>query len=478
MIISIALVIMAGLLLALGLWIYFFQAQAAYKFFYPAIVLFALFSFLPILYSVYVSFTNLKTGHLLERKQVEHLFKEEQVLDSKFPELNFELFKNNNSYLIRTEIYSAVFLESATTAELSAKINDDAQFQKMSADEVLRFIELNPDFSVRHPIHQDLKMYRTDRLAKVYPRYVFNADQNHFVDQITQQVLSEDQATGQFVADGEPIGPGYSTFVGLKNYKELLLDKDLSIVFFKTFGWTLVWAFLSVVLSFSLGAFLAVVLNDLGRHSKLIYRLLFIIPYSIPFFISVLVFKGLLNKDFGEINSLLGFLKISPVPWLENKTWARISVLMVNLWLGFPYMLLVITGILQSISKSIYEASALEGATRFQNFRFLTFPLVLRAMVPLLIGSFAFNLNNFVGIYLLTGGGPAIPESTTPLGGTDILISYTYRLAFEGAQGQNFSLAATVSMFIFLVVVGITILNFKVSKLFSQPSARPPEGKA
>jgi maltose/maltodextrin transport system permease protein len=131
-------------------------------------------------------------------------------------------------------------------------------------------------------------------------------------------------------------------------------------------------------------------------------------------------------------------------------------------------MLLVITGIIQSIPKSIYEASSLEGATKLQNFRFLTFPLVLRAMIPLLIGSFAFNLNNFVGIYLLTGGGPIIPDVSTPLGETDILISYTYRLAFEGSQGQNFGMASAVSMVIFVIVVSLTVLNFKVSKKLSK----------
>lgn len=176
----------------------------------------------------------------------------------------------------------------------------------------------------------------------------------------------------------------------------------------------------------------------------------------------------MLNKDFGEVNQFLSFFSVSPVPWLEQKLWARISVLMVNLWLGFPYMLLVITGIIQSIPKSIYEASSLEGATKFQNFRFLTFPLVFRAMVPLLIGSFAFNLNNFVGIYLLTGGGPVISDASTPIGETDILISYTYRLAFEGSQGQNFALAAAVSMLIFVIVVALTLINFKVSKKLSR----------
>jgi maltose/maltodextrin transport system permease protein len=324
-----------------------------------------------------------------------------------------------------------------------------------------------PNLKIIHPALGEYSFYRSDVLAIIESRYI-RLGHDQFKDRITNENLIEDKVDGQFKLAGESVGPGYYTFSGLKNYKELFFDPATKFVFFKSLTWTFAWAALSVLLTFSLGAFLAVVLNDLQGRSKFIYRMIFIIPYSIPFFISVLIFKGMLNKDFGEINTWLNAFTISPVPWLENKWWAKVSVLMVNLWLGFPYMLLVITGIIQSIPKSIYEASSLEGATKFQNFRFLTFPLVLRSMVPLLIGSFAFNMNNFVGIYLLTGGGPVIPNVSAPVGETDILISYTYRLAFEGAQGQNFGMAAAVSVLIFFIVVVLTVMNFRVSKLINK----------
>lgn len=454
------------LLSLLAIYIYVISKKDAYRFFYPAIVLFVLFSLVPISYSVYISFTNFKTGHLLERKDVVNLFTTEKIIEKDSVLLNFEIIKYPDLYLLVVDNLSGPFGRLDKSVTLGSMTSLPPNGMRLSGADVVRIIEANPDFIINHPALGAYSFYRSDLLAKTSARYLRN-EHGNFIDQVTGEKLIEDKNDGQFKSNGESIGPGYFTFVGLENYKKLFLDPETKFVFFKALGWTITWATCSVLLTFLLGAFLAVVLNDLEGKSKFIYRMIFIVPYSIPFFISVLIFKGMLNKDFGEINNFLSFFTISPVPWLENKLWARVSVLMVNLWLGFPYMLLVITGIIQSIPKSIYEASSLEGASSLQNFRYLTFPLVLRAMIPLLIGSFAFNLNNFVGIYLLTGGGPVIPDVSTPLGETDILISYTYRLAFEGAQGQNFAMAAAVSMMIFVIVVGMTVLNFKVSKKLS-----------
>lgn len=453
-------------LVFVGIWIYFFQKKEAYRFFFPAFSLFVLFSLVPISYSVYVSMTNLKTGHLLDRSAVIELFLEEKILKPNSQFLNYQIFKDQKYFYLKVEDFQGPIVPGSAEIKIAKENRIPELAQVLKPFEVLSFIESHPEAQVQFPDGKIYQLFRSDLLAQTQSRYELQAD-GTLKDLQLNEVLTEDKAVGQFKLSGEIVGPGYYTFVGLSNYKDLFFKQDIAQIFFGTFAWTFSWAFFSVLLSFSLGAFLAVMLNRLSDRSRLVYRLLLIIPYSIPFFISVLVFKGLLNKDFGDINSILSYLKISPIPWLESKYWARISVLMVNLWLGFPYMLLVITGILQSIPKSIYEASSLEGATEFQNFRYLTFPSVIRSMVPLLIGSFAFNLNNFIGIYLLTGGGPVIADASTPLGETDILISYTYRLAFEGSQGQNFALASTVSMFIFFVIVLVSLFNFKISQRLS-----------
>jgi maltose/maltodextrin transport system permease protein len=213
------------------------------------------------------------------------------------------------------------------------------------------------------------------------------------------------------------------------------------------------------------------VLNDRKLRGTKIYRTLLIIPWAIPAFISVLVWRnGMFNETYGILNrflfqGLLGFEE--PIRWLSDPFWAKVSVLTVNTWLGFPYMMTVSLGALQSIPGELYEAASIDGARRWQKFWKITFPLLMVSVAPLLVGTFAFNFNNFVGIYLLTEGGPAIPGSTTPAGATDILISYTYKLAFYG-RGQDFGFASAISIIIFGLVAGFSWLNFKLSGAFEE----------
>ena len=139
-------------------------------------------------------------------------------------------------------------------------------------------------------------------------------------------------------------------------------------------------------------------------------------------------------------------------------------ILIVNTWLGYPYMLLLCMGLLQAIPRDLYEASAMDGATPLDNLLKITLPLLIKPLAPLLIASFAFNFNNFVLITLLTRGGPDIIGATTPAGTTDLLVSYTYRIAFQDS-GQNFALAAAIATLIFLVVGALAWLNLKLSKV-------------
>jgi ABC-type sugar transport system permease subunit len=153
------------------------------------------------------------------------------------------------------------------------------------------------------------------------------------------------------------------------------------------------------------------------------------------------------------------------IPWLTSQSYAgalpKMSVLLVNLWLGFPYMFLITTGALQAIPDDVKEAAFVDGASGWQAFRRITLPLLLVAVGPLLIASFAFNFNNFNIIYLLTGGGPPIAGTPTPAGHTDILISYSYRLAFEGGRGQDFGFAAAIATVIFFLVAVFSYIGFR-----------------
>ena len=221
------------------------------------------------------------------------------------------------------------------------------------------------------------------------------------------------------------------------------------------FIWTFAFAALTVGLSFIVGLLLALALDKQGMRFLRTYRVFLILPYAIPGFLSLLVWQGLLNDDFGVVNRVFHL----DVPWLFDANWAKVSVIIVSVWLTFPYFFLVSLGALQSIPAELTEAARVDGGGAFQVFRRVVLPLLLIVVAPLLIASFAFNFNNFNLIYFLTGGGPQSSDQTTA-GDTDILISYTYKIAFASGKGQDYALASAVAMIIFFIVATISSLAF------------------
>ena len=205
--------------------------------------------------------------------------------------------------------------------------------------------------------------------------------------------------------------------------------------------WTIAHAFLTVFITFSLGLFLAIILNAKFMPGRAVLRTALLVPYAIPAFISVLVWKGLLNEQLGVINKTINsVLGIDGPGWTSSATWVKVGILLVQLWLGFPYMLLICTGALQSIPHDIYEAARVDGANVLQQFRHLTLPLLLVAVGPLLIASFAFNFNNFTVVELFNKGGPPIAPDTAA-GHSDILITTpTIPPSAAGASGLRLRL--------------------------------------
>ncbi|WP_405103301.1 ABC transporter permease subunit [Micromonospora sp. NBC_01412] len=272
----------------------------------------------------------------------------------------------------------------------------------------------------------------------------------------TGKTWTADEEAGAFVApDGERLAQGWKVTVGLKNFSRVLTDSAISGPFFGTLLWNLAFAVGSTGGTFILGMFIALALHSPRMRGTNIYRILLILPYAMPSFAMLLVWRDMFNTDFGLINNLFGL----GVDWFGQEWSARIAVILVQLWLGYPYMFLVATGALQAIPKELTEASSVDGASPWQSFRAVTLPLLLVALSPLLISSFAYNFNNFNAIYLTTEGGP-FPADNPTAGATDLLITYTYRLAF-GAQGAQFGLAAAVSIFIFTIVAVVSAVSFR-----------------
>lgn len=254
------------------------------------------------------------------------------------------------------------------------------------------------------------------------------------------------------------------SFVGLTNYKEVF-SGSIKNVFFPVLGWTICFALISTVGSYSMGLLLAILLNNPHMKESKIYRAILIIPWALPSTIAILAWQGLLNEQYGGINNLLHSLGIAAnIPWLTNPFWARTGIIIVNVWLGYPYMLNVCLGGLQAISQEYYEAARIDGASKFQCFKKITLPMVTKLSIPLVISTFASNFNNFGNIFMITEGGPARVDNQFA-GYTDILASTTYKMT---TWSNRYELSATFSVLVFIIVGTFTLANMHFSGAFKE----------
>ncbi|WP_019157010.1 carbohydrate ABC transporter permease [Robertmurraya massiliosenegalensis] len=253
-------------------------------------------------------------------------------------------------------------------------------------------------------------------------------------------------------------------WVGFKNFVDIFKVPIWRETFFSVLSWTIVWTFVATSLQIAVGIFLAVIVNQKDLKFKKIFRNILILPWAVPAFVSILVFAGMFNETFGTINrDILGFFGIENIPWMTNAMFTRLALIFIQTWLGFPFIFVMTTGVLQSIPNELYEAAEVDGATIFQKFRHITLPLVLFVTAPILITQFTGNFNNFNAIYLFNGGGPAMPGQNA--GGTDILISWIYSLTMTSAQ---YGKAAAITMILSVIVIAVALWQFRRTKSFQE----------
>lgn len=253
-------------------------------------------------------------------------------------------------------------------------------------------------------------------------------------------------------------------WVGLETFKKIFTVDIWRDTFFNVLGWTVTWTLVASTLQVGIGVFLAVVVHQKELRFKKFFRTILVLPWAVPGFVTILVFAGMFNDSFGAVNNtILQFFHISPIPWLTDANWTRLALLIIQGWLGFPYIFIVTTGTLQSIPEDLYEAATIDGASAFQKFKKITLPLILYSMAPIIITQYTFNFNNFNIIYLFNSGGPAVPGSTA--GGTDILVSWIYKLTMQNSQ---YALAAALTILLSIVVIGIALWQFRRTNSFKE----------
>lgn len=463
-------------LTSLAVYVFGSKKTYAYRYTYPGIAGMILFIIFPLMYTIGLAFTNYSaTNQLsLERSQAVHLSKTFQSGKS-YP---FTLMDQGNGYALT--IKDAGQLLATESFDLNQDVErtlvlapvESIRGKKAKIKQIIAKRPYLNLISLSLPSGEQIKMSGLRKFAAVGPLFTLQEDGETLFNNKTEQYFKANHEIGfyQEINDngeyvGDPISPGFVVNIGTANFERIWKDDGIKEPFISIFIWTVLFATLTIVFTLAIGLILASVVQWEALKGRAVYRLLLILPYAVPAFISILIFRGLFNQSFGEINMLLDSMFGIQPNWFSDPFTAKVMVLIVNTWLGFPYMMILCMGLLKSIPEDLYEASAIDGAGPIQNFFYITVPMMVKPLTPLLIAAFAFNFNNFVMIALLTKGGPNMIGTTEPAGYTDLLVSYTYRIAFEGSGGQDFGLASAIATLIFLLVGGLALLNLRFTKL-------------
>ena len=465
---SLALVLVAD-------WIYFSGRTVPLKYIFPGLAFLLIFQIYTIFFTVYVAFTNYGDGHNSTKDAaISALLQQNEVRvegTSAYPlavverggQLGFAVY-DGAQVLVGTE-------DSPLEADPAAQVTND-RVSDVPGWKILTSSEIRAKqaevSALRVPLTEDPNdgsIRTTDALNGYIYRSTLEWDEAADTMTNTQTgAVYTPNDRGLFEdAEGNTLNVGWRVGVGTENFtKAFSSGSGYGGPFWKILLWTIAQAFLSVALTFILGLLLAITFDRKFRGQKF-YRTLMILPYAVPGFISALIFAGMFNKSYGFINQIL--LGGASIPWLTDPWLAKFAVLFVNLWLGFPYMFLICTGALQSISSDMTEAAKIDGAGPVRTWWSIKLPLVLISTAPLLISSFAFNFNNFTLIYMLTGGGPSFGDIRVPLGETDILITMVYKISgIEGGAVKDYGLASALSILIFVIVGTISAISFRQTR--------------
>ena len=462
-------------------WIYLRRGSLPGKYLMPGLLFLAVFQVYVVGYSAYIAFTNFGTSHNSDKPDAVNallLNGQTRVADAAVYPLSVVVGQNDElGFLVTFEdaqgnpeikvgLDDGVFQPAinptfnSTGRAVAAEGFTELSFRDVVArqDEVVAFrVYLTSEVDSYFVMTPDAAQAVTFR-----PRLDFD-ELNDTMTRVEDGKVFFDTGQGNYTAaDGETLAPGWRVFIGLDNFTRAVTDPGIREPLIRVTLWTFAFAILSVITTFALGLGLAILFNDAKLRGQRWYRVAMVLPYAFPAFLSAFVWRALLNKDFGFVNQVL--LGGAEVAWLTDELLAKVAILMVNLWLGFPYMFLITTGALQSIPEELMESARIDGASPLQQLRLIKLPLLLVSVAPLLITSFAFNFNNFSLIYLLTGGGPKDFDASINVGHSDILISMVYKIAFSTGEGRDFGLASAFSILIFFVVGTISFLSFRRTK--------------
>lgn len=458
--------------------VYFSKRALPMKYLLPGLVFLFIFQIFVLGYTGYVAFTNYGTGNAGTMQQAVDaalIQDERRVEDS--PTYPLTIVRDGD------EVGFAIYDDGRLlvgTAEQPAEPVDDAEVSESGVAtsipgwEVIQRAELYSDralqtdvVNLRVPVSDDAAdgSYRTREgtRATIYTSsLVWDAEARTLTNTETGVVYSPNDQ-GRFVGDdGSSLPTGFRVFIGFDNFVRAVTDGALAAPLLNVTMWTFAFALLSVGVSFFIGLLFALVYNDDRVRGRKLIRTLLILPYAFPAFMSALLWRGMLNPEFGVINELFFFG--AGINWLQDPWLARFAVVFVNVWLSYPYWFLVCTGALQALPSETLEAATIDGAGRVRQFSSVVLPLLLISTAPLAIASFAFSFNNFTIIYMLTEGGPAFAGDRYRMGATDILISAIYKISGVSGGVADYGLASALSIVVFVFIGIISAIAFRQTR--------------
>lgn len=456
-------------------WIYFAKRTLPLKYLFPGLVFLAVFQMFTLAYTGYVAFTNYGTGHLGSMQQAVDaaLIQDEREVEGS-PQYPLAVVRDGD--LLGFAIADDGDVRVGTAEEpleivSGAQLDDRGVPASVPGWEVVPRAQLFSDadlqaevVALRVPVSDDAEdgsiRTREGATGGVYTsRLEWDPAAQTITNTETGAVYSPSDR-GQFVTpDGERLAAGWYVNVGFDNFVRAFTDSTYAGPLLKVATWTFAFAILTVLSSFGLGLLFALIYNDPRIRGRKILRTIFILPYAFPAFMSALLWRGMLNAEFGVVNEW--FFLGANIGWLSDPWLAKLAILWVNLWLSYPYWFLVSTGALQALPGDVMEAARVDGAGRWRQFRSITLPMLMVSTAPLAIASFAFNFNNFTIIYMLTEGRPAFPGTSTPMGQTDILISAIYQISGVSGGRADYGLASALSIVVFVVIGIISALAFR-----------------
>ena len=423
-----------------------------------------LFTLYPILYTLYIGVTNMGSGHLMSKQQAITRIEALQYIPEDPLIFKWTAFKDS-------EDEYALWLQSPDGRNLLAKPGEELEemvpgqhgigdldengipvyiegYLRLERRDVVPIIAELGIIEFGAPPHT-VRIRSVGEAIESEALYQYDAVNDVMLNQRTGEIYRPIE--GRFTSEsGETLTPGYIVLVGARHFSNFLGNAGFREPLGRIFVWNLAFTFFSVFLSFAVGLIASLVFDDLP--GKRLIRALLIIPWPIPVLISVMIWRSILHPDMGFVAPILISIFGSSPAWFQNPFWTRFALVMVNVWLSYPYFYVITAGALRAIPEEIYSAAIVDGAGPWKKFYYITLPLLLKILTPLLVASLTFNFNNFNVIYIFNYGNPPMANTAVPMGHTDILISFVYRLAFVSSNVADYGLAAAITIMLFVLI--------------------------